>query len=142
MLPYVGEFILPFFAPAFMERNLDKQSDGQQNCELVEYQKKVLRAEIAACEGYLESILSTFRSFNLFSMEPIYRRVATHSRPVHIIWGDLDSTCPFEQSKTLRSIMPHSEFTVVEGGAHTLLGRFFEPTVTAMETFLKAQKLP
>uniref|UniRef100_A0A7S3D9Y8 AB hydrolase-1 domain-containing protein n=1 Tax=Palpitomonas bilix TaxID=652834 RepID=A0A7S3D9Y8_9EUKA len=86
MLPYVGEFILPFFAPAFMERNLDKQSDGQQNCELVEYQKKVLRAEIAACEGYLESILSTFRSFNLFSMEPIYRRVATHSRPVHIIW--------------------------------------------------------
>lgn len=59
--------------------------------------------------GYGDALLSTLRSFPLSGDEQSYAEAGRASRPVMVIWGEVDQTVPFANAKTLMKLMPNAK---------------------------------
>ena len=90
-------------------------------------------------KGFIESLLSTVRNFNLFNAEEVFSAVGALNIPTLIIWGTDDSVVSFLGSEGLMTSIPHSQLVVIEGGEHDIT--FAEPTQvgTAIRDFLNQQ---
>ena len=90
-------------------------------------------------KGFINSLLSTVRNFNLFNAEEVFLSVGVLNIPTLAIWGTDDSVVLFSGSEGLTASIPHSELIVIEGGEHDIT--FAEPTQvgTAIRDFLNKQ---
>jgi len=90
-------------------------------------------------KGFINSLLSTVRNFNLFNAEEVFLSVGALNIPTLTIWGTDDSVVSFAGSEGLMVSIPHSQLVVIEGGEHDIT--FAEPTQvgTAIRDFLNQQ---
>ena len=100
-----GQWRDPFAPPAAAER-----------CEL--------ECRLALEPALLRSTLSTMQHFAFGhqaegGFEEVYRRVGKDaSRPVLIVWGTDDGTCPFSGAAALQALLPLAELVALEGAGH------------------------
>ena len=71
-----------------------------------------------AYRGFKRSILSTIRCHMLDDFLETYEEAAAVPRPVMLIWGENDSTVPFEQSGILRRLFPEAVFRPIPAAGH------------------------
>jgi pimeloyl-ACP methyl ester carboxylesterase len=69
------------------------------------------------------------------------RRVASHPRPVLVIWGREDEVAPFAESRTLLARMPRATFAPVDSAAHLPHLERPDVVIPAVVRFLRAGRL-
>jgi pimeloyl-ACP methyl ester carboxylesterase len=68
--------------------------------------------------GFRRAILSTLRSGMLGSFQAVYATLGRIGTPVLVIWGQRDTTLPFQQSRTLLELVPQAELFPVADCGH------------------------
>ncbi len=54
--------------------------------------------------GYARSLLRTLQQFPMFAATRTFQEIARHPRPVLLLWGDEDSTCPVHIATSLKAL--------------------------------------
>jgi len=87
-------------------------------------------------KGFVRSLLSTARHFNLFNAEATFAEVGRLEIPTLTIWGTADGVVPFSGSEGLLELIPHSRLIVIDDGGHNIT--YAQPTIvgTAIRDFL------
>jgi pimeloyl-ACP methyl ester carboxylesterase len=70
--------------------------------------------------GSVESLVSTYRYFNLFDAQDAFIAVGKHSIPTLAIWGTQDATVPYSGSANMLEAIPHAELLTIEQGRHNI----------------------
>jgi pimeloyl-ACP methyl ester carboxylesterase len=124
LIPYIGEWFLHVFG------NIDSWYSDREDSEdpysistqdflrLIKIQTKF--------EGYYESLLSTYRNFNLFNTQSMYQSLGTYNFPTQIIWGTNDSVVLYSGNEPLMELIPQATLKTIEGGRHSIT--YKEPT--------------
>ena len=124
LMPYIGEWFLHVFG------NIDSWYSDREDSEdpysistqdflrLIKIQTKF--------EGYYESLLSTYRNFNLFNTQSMYQSLGTYNFPTQIIWGTNDSVVLYSGNEPLMELIPQATLKTIEGGRHSIT--YKEPT--------------
>ncbi|HEY5983748.1 MAG TPA: alpha/beta hydrolase [Anaerolineales bacterium] len=68
--------------------------------------------------GFQSAILSTVRNKMLGSFSAAYAALGKTKKPVLLIWGEKDSTVPFQHSQRLRELIPQAQFVPVPECGH------------------------
>ena len=66
--------------------------------------------------GFVESLVSTLRNFNLFNALESFELVGKLGIPTLAIWGTDDATVPFMGSEKLLEVIPHTQLVVIDDG--------------------------
>ena len=67
------------------------------------------------------STLSTMQHFEFGSKSlPTYKNVGMHHRPVLVLWGDKDLTCPFSGAAALERLLLRATVVGFEGLGHSM----------------------
>ena len=122
--PYIGEWFLHVFgniASRYQDR--EDTSDPfslstKDFLNLIEIQTNY--------EGFYESLLSTYRNFNLFNTQAMYERLGSFNFPTQIIWGTNDSVVLYSGNEALLNYLPQATLVTIEGGKHSIT--YKEPT--------------
>ncbi len=113
-LPGLGELVLGLFGSGSMVKgiasdlftpNLVKQFQAKYKIQM-QY------------KGFKRAILSTMRNKMLESFIDVYTRLGKLRKPTLLIWGRQDNTVPFDHSRDILSVMPHTQFHVIENCGH------------------------
>ena len=124
LMPYIGEWFLHVFG------NIDSWYSDREDTEdpysistqdflrLIKIQTKF--------EGYYESLLSTYRNFNLFNTQSMFQSLGTYNFPTQIIWGTNDSVVLYSGNEPLMELIPQATLKTIEGGRHSIT--YKEPT--------------
>jgi pimeloyl-ACP methyl ester carboxylesterase len=67
--------------------------------------------------GLGESFASTILNYE-FGERPEYRAVGAHSRPVLLLWGDLDVGTPYANARRVQELYPRAELVTFTGAKH------------------------
>lgn len=124
LMPYVGEWFLHVFGStdswyADREDTEDPYSIPTKDfLRLIKIQTKF--------EGYYESLLSTYRNFNLFNTQSMYQSLGTYNFPTQIVWGTNDSVVLYSGNERLLEFIPQANLETIEGGRHSIT--YKEPT--------------
>lgn len=99
-------------------------------------------SEQLAYSGYVESLVSTFRYFNLFDAQDAFIAVGKHSIPTLAIWGTQDATVPYSGSANMLEAIPHAELLTIEQGRHNIT--YMQPSIvgSGIVGFLDRSILP
>lgn len=122
--PYIGEWFLHVFgniASRYQDREdtSDPYSLSTKDfLNLIEIQTNY--------EGFYESLLSTYRNFNLFNTQAMYERLGSFNFPTQIIWGTNDSVVLYSGNEALLNYLPQATLVTIEGGKHSIT--YKEPT--------------
>lgn len=136
-IPYLGDFVAAFLGPYISGGQFDKEWSGEHSGP--EYEKWVglFRGHYAMNPILYRSALSSLRHFALGEMEDTFRAIAKHPRPVLLLWGDGDNTCPYENGVTLDAFMPNAKLVTVHGARHAILLEFKSQAAGHIVKFLK-----
>jgi pimeloyl-ACP methyl ester carboxylesterase len=87
--------------------------------------------------GFVESLVSTLRHFNLFNALESYTAVGKLGIPTLAIWGTEDATVPFMGSEKLLQAIPHAQLVAIEEGGHNIT--YMQPSIVgpAIANFLQ-----
>jgi pimeloyl-ACP methyl ester carboxylesterase len=87
--------------------------------------------------GFVESLVSTLRHFNLFNALESYAAVGKLGIPTLAIWGTEDATVPFMGSEKLLEAIPHAQLVAIEEGGHNIT--YMQPSIVgpAIANFLQ-----
>ena len=77
--------------------------------------------------GFVESLVSTLRNFNLFNGIESFKAVGKLDIPTLAIWGTDDATVPFMGSENLLLAIPHTELVVIQEGGHNIT--YMQPSI-------------
>lgn len=99
-------------------------------------------SEQLAYRGYVESLVSTYRNFNLFDAQDVFIAVGKHSIPTLAIWGTEDATVPYSGSQNMLEAIPHAKLLTIEQGRHNI--PYMQPSIvgSAIVDFLDRSILP
>lgn len=77
-------------------------------------------ADAMRYKGFLKSTLSSLRNTILKTDKAMegYRLAAQNNLPVLCIWGDIDKTMPYYQSRRLMEICPDMKLVTYKGSGH------------------------
>ena len=73
--------------------------------------------------GFVESLLSTIRNFNLFDAREMYKSIGDKGIPSFVAWGTKDGVVPYEGSKELLKAIPSAELLTITEGTHDITYR-------------------
>jgi pimeloyl-ACP methyl ester carboxylesterase len=116
--PYIGEWFLHVFgniASRYQDREdtSDPYSLSTKDfLNLIETQTNY--------EGFYESLLSTYRNFNLFNTQAMYERLGDFNFPTQIIWGTNDRVVLYSGNEDLIKFLPQAELVTIEDGKHSI----------------------
>ncbi len=112
-LPGLGEIIFSLVGEGNLENGiLGSMYDPKHIMEFMQKLKPQMRYK-----GYKRALLSTVRTGFIEHGVETYRRIGRSDLPVLLIWGEEDTTVPFEHSQTLLELIPQIEFhPILEAG--------------------------
>lgn len=68
--------------------------------------------------GFKRAILSTLRNKTVNGFPEVYEKLGKLTMPVLLFWGRHDQTLPLQQSESILSAVPRTEFHVIEDAGH------------------------
>jgi pimeloyl-ACP methyl ester carboxylesterase len=78
--------------------------------------------------GYVESLISTFRYFNLFDAQDAFSAIGgEHRIPTLAIWGTQDATVPYSGTVHMLEAIPYAELLTIEQGGHNI--PYMQPSI-------------
>jgi len=86
--------------------------------------------------GFMRSLLKTLQQFNLDKMEEQFRLLGKHSRPVMLLWGDRDNTCPYANAAKLQEFLPRARLVTIEKGGHGIVLQRHDEVLAAIRKML------
>ena len=108
----------------------DDQFSINQEEFLINFKKQL------AFSGFVESLLSTVRNFNLFDTRKMYSNLGKKKIPVFVAWGTKDGVVSYEGSKELLERIPTAKLLTIEGGTHDITYRQPSQVAPALVDFL------
>ena len=114
ILPGIGELVLGLLGTETLLRSIASDFYDPSQVALFQDQYRVQMGY----RGFKRSILSTIRCHMLDDFMETYQRVAALRPALMLIWGENDSTVPFEQSNTLRQLFPDAVFRPIPAAGH------------------------
>ena len=131
-LPGFGDFLFTaYIAPVYLAGDL---SDFADSTRAVRWNERYLDA--MQYTGFRAALLSTLRSMHGDPYEE-YRKLGALDRPVLLVWGEDDTTVPFENAFGLARAIPQAELRAIPGGRHLACYEFSEQVNPALVEFLK-----
>ena len=121
--PLIGEWFWHVLGSFYVEEQVYEVNDPRGLLPL-EYME--LLSEQGKYKGFIESLLSTVRHFDMFNTEDEYRSLNDLNIPVLAVWGTNDQVTPFSGSNRLLEVIPSTELKIIEGGTHNIT--FVQPT--------------
>lgn len=82
------------------------------------------------------SLLSTARHFPFEQLGPAFAAAGALSRPVLVVWGDGDRTCPCA-ARDVRRLVPRADVVVVRGARHCVYTEFVAESARAVVDHLR-----
>lgn len=143
-IPYVGEFVaqLRWVKEVLVERAREAFIAPHLYPEQYEYLQMLTMYHVHKKEGFLNAMVSTLRHFPLNNCTHHFKQIGLlqPKLPVLLVWGDKDTTTPFEGHKTILELIPHAEFLRIDGANHAAV--LEHPTVVhpKVVNFLKVNK--
>ena len=68
--------------------------------------------------GFARAVVSTIRHGMLGTFASTYAQLGALQKEILLIWGEEDSTIPFERSRDLLELLPHARFLAVPQSGH------------------------
>lgn len=128
-MPLIGEWLGHMFADKMLVSDITETEmasiDDPQAIPRTEFVTKVGKQMQYA--GFVESLVSTLRHFNLFNALESFNAVGKLGIPTLAIWGTDDATVPFMGSKKLLQAIPHAELIAIEDGGHNIT--YMQPSI-------------
>lgn len=103
--------------------------------EKAELVKKKMRKQFSGNPSYGAALVRSLRDFPWSTLSPAYEKVAREEFPVLILWGDKDSTVPYENAKGIKKIIPRAKFETIKGGEHYIVFEQEEQVKKILENF-------
>ena len=76
--------------------------------------------EQLAFEGVERAVLSTLRSVNISDQSDLWRKLAGQQRPVLLVWGKQDATCPVTGVEAARTFFADLTVLELDGAGHAV----------------------
>ena len=114
LLPGLSELILML---AGGEKAISYFASRLFDHKLVEHFRNQYRVQMQI-KGFRRALLSTLRNRMVNGFPDVYKRLARLQKPTLLLWGEADQTLPFEESKWILKMIPHTEFQPVEECGH------------------------
>ena len=128
-IPLIGEWLGHMFADKMLVSDIAENEIANIDDPLAiptgEFVTKV--GKQMQHSGFVESLVSTLRHFNLFNALESFNAVGQLGIPTLAIWGTDDATVPFMGSENLLLAIPHAELVVIEGGGHNIT--YMQPSI-------------
>ena len=112
--PVLGDALMAVFGGLVISRGADRAF--YDKTKVPEF-RKIFRDQLHYT-GYLRSLLSTLRYFNLSDQVWAFREVGRQNRPVLLIWGRQDALVPFENNAIVRAAIPGAVFAPFDRAGH------------------------
>jgi len=71
-------------------------------------------------KGYIRSLISTAKNFEMYSLLEMYERISILEKPLLVIWGNKDGLIPYAQHVKLMELFPQAELITIEEGRHNI----------------------
>ena len=128
-LPVVGEWLGHMFAKDILLSDVSDSEmadvDDPLAMDKLDFVSQV--SEQLAYSGYVESLVSTYRYFDLFNAQETFVAVGQRNIPTLAIWGTNDATVPYSGIKNMLEAIPHAELLIIEGGGHNIT--YMQPSI-------------
>ena len=124
IMPLVGETILGLVGARIVAKHIASDFSDKKLAENFRAKYSVQMQY----KGFRRAILSTIRSNMLESHIGTYRKVGALNKQTMLLWGQNDTTVPFNHSNDLLAAMPGTEFHVIEDCGH--IPHFEKPEIT------------
>ncbi len=128
-IPLIGEWLGHMFADQMLVSDITETEMANIDDPLAipteEFVTKVSKQ--MQHSGFVESLVSTLRHFNLFNALESFNAVGKLGIPTLAIWGTDDATVPFMGSENLLLAIPHTELIAIEGGGHNIT--YMQPSI-------------
>jgi len=141
-LPVVGEWLGHMFAKDILLSDVSDREmanvDDPLAMDKLDFISQV--SEQLTYSGYVESLVSTYRYFDLFNAQDTFDAVGERDIPTLAIWGTKDATVPYSGSKNMLEAIPHAELLTIEDGGHNIT--YMQPSIVgpAIADFLDQSK--
>ena len=95
-----------------------------------------------AYKGYVESLLSTLRHFNMFNAQEAFAAVGERGIPTLAIWGTDDSTVLYQGTEQLLQAIPQAQLLTIKKGGHNIT--YMQPSIVgpSITDFLNQSAAP
>ncbi|GAA5810418.1 hypothetical protein MFLAVUS_003839 [Mucor flavus] len=90
-------------------------------------------------DGFFRAFLGTVVKFPFAELRERYKRVGLQDRAVLMIWGDRDTTVPFDNSQEAQQLMPNAKLIVHEDKGHDVLITLWRTVNQEIEEFLTSK---
>ena len=140
-LPIVGEWLGHMFANKIVVNDIYEAEMADIDDPLAigksDYVTRVSKQ--LRYRGFVESLVSTLRHFNLFNAHSAFLAVSESAIPTLAIWGTNDATVPYVGSASMLKVMPQAELVTVLEGGHNIT--YMQPSIVgpAITSFLQKQ---
>ncbi len=128
-LPVVGEWLGHMFAKDILVSDVSEREmaniDDPLAMDKLDFVSQV--SEQLAYSGYVESLVSTYRYFDLFNAQDTFIAVGKRDIPTLAIWGTKDATVPYSGTKNMLEAIPHAELMTIEEGGHNIT--YMQPSI-------------
>jgi pimeloyl-ACP methyl ester carboxylesterase len=128
-LPIVGEWLGHMFAKKILVSDIsDKEMahiDDPLAMNKLDFVSQVSKQ--LGYRGYVESLISTYRHFNLFNAREVFVAVGNLGIPTFGIWGTHDATVPYSGSENMLNAIPHAQLLTIEEGGHNIT--YMQPSI-------------
>jgi pimeloyl-ACP methyl ester carboxylesterase len=114
LVPGLGELLLGLIGTERMVRGA--ASDFYDPTHVGAFQEHY--REQMQFRGFKRAVLSTLRNKMVAGAPQVYRELGRLSTPVLLVWGESDRTIPFEESRSLLTLLPHAEFRPIPDAGH------------------------
>ncbi len=114
LIPGAGELIVGLFGSENMIKNAAADFFDPA---LIEHFQSNYRVQMQF-SGFKRAILSSMKNGMLESFSDVYQHVGLLKKPTLLFWGRNDKTVPFEHSKDILTVIPHTEFHPLEDCGH------------------------
>jgi pimeloyl-ACP methyl ester carboxylesterase len=87
-------------------------------------------------EGFGNAILSTMRHLSSESSVPDFQKIGKNGLPVLLVWGDHDTTVPYQHHADVQRAIPQAQLVTMPGLGHLTLVEDPAATDPHIATFL------
>jgi len=131
--PLLGEILMSLFGNKSLINSVTKDFYNQN--VVSEYAIKFKKQ--MAYEGFMRSILSTLRHFNLNDQLASYTDLGSQNQKVLLIWGRNDGVVPYENSKKILAALPNARLHSIDQAGHLVHFEAPEKVNPVIVEFLK-----
>ena len=144
IMPLVGEWLGHMFVKKMLVSDVTEAKMANLNDPLAisktDFVQQVGRQ--LAYKGYVESLMSTLRHFNMFNAQEAFAAVGERGIPTLAIWGTDDSTVLYQGTEQLLQAIPQAQLLTIKKGGHNIT--YMQPSIVgpSITDFLSQSAAP